>query len=226
MNKDEFIQLYWRNYILLEKEFVQTLTYVTLDEENYNAFSSAYIKILLQIGSEIDIVAKELCGYYNSDIKVKNINDYKRVIQEYEKDFCNTKVVILNRDDLVPVAPWGRWGDLKVKEGNEAGNPSWWKVYNMVKHRRIDVGKIDDVEKEYYKFANLKYTLFALEALYQLLIYFYYNLASEDRIKVPVPGSHLFALSGNRWDEVEFYQDLVFFIEDYHLHYCSGAFVY
>ena len=53
MNEDEFLGLYWKNYILLEKEFSETLEYITLDVDNYNVYSSRYIKLLLQIGSEI-----------------------------------------------------------------------------------------------------------------------------------------------------------------------------
>jgi len=40
MDKHKFLQLYWKNYISIEKEFVQTLNYVALDEENYNVFYS------------------------------------------------------------------------------------------------------------------------------------------------------------------------------------------
>lgn len=50
MNKQDFIHLYWKIYISIEKEFVETLNYVSLAVENYGAFSSSYIKILLQVG--------------------------------------------------------------------------------------------------------------------------------------------------------------------------------
>ena len=111
MDKHKFLQLYWKNYISIEKEFVQTLNYVALDEENYNVFSSAYIKILLQIGSEIDIVAKSFCIFRDKSLKLKNINDYKYEIMKRETDFGNTKVIVLQGNDICPIKPWKVWND-------------------------------------------------------------------------------------------------------------------
>lgn len=54
----EFINTYWSQYILLEKEFVSTLHYLSLDRENEEAFSQAYLKLLLELGSEIDVAFK------------------------------------------------------------------------------------------------------------------------------------------------------------------------
>lgn len=226
MDKHKFLQLYWKNYISIEKEFVQTLNYVALDEENYNVFSSAYIKILLQIGSEIDIVTKSFCIFHDKSLKLKNINDYRCEIMKRETDFGNTKVIVLQGNDICPIKPWEVWNDNNCI-GKDI-NPNWWKVYNKVKHNRTDSGTIEDVDKDYYKFANLKYTLFALAGLYQLLIYYYYDLAEEERIKVPIPGSHLLTLSGNKWDDIIFYQDIAFYIDfsSGELHSESGEFIY
>ncbi len=67
MDVEEFWDYILRNYyILLEKEFAETLEYITLDADNYNVYSARYIKLLLQIGSEIDINAKLLCSQYNA----------------------------------------------------------------------------------------------------------------------------------------------------------------
>ena len=66
MDKKKFIQLYWKNYIAIDKEFTKTLEYITLDSDNFRAYSGAYIKLLLQIGNEIDITAKLLCRQYNN----------------------------------------------------------------------------------------------------------------------------------------------------------------
>ena len=166
MDKDKFLQLYWRNYISIEKEFIRTLDYVTLDSENYGTFSSVFIKLMLQIGSEIDINAKLLCKIYNEHAKVKNIKDYRRIIINSEKDFCNAEVIILKKCNISSFKPWENWNNSENSE-----NPYWWRVYNNVKHERMGSDKIEDVEKDNYKFANLKNTLFALGGLYQLLIY-------------------------------------------------------
>ena len=49
ITSQEFIRLYWGNYILLEKEFIKTIEYVSIDEENYATYSKAYAKLLLEI---------------------------------------------------------------------------------------------------------------------------------------------------------------------------------
>lgn len=58
MLSDDFINNYWSQYRLLEKEYLNTLQFITLDEDNDNAFSQAYIKLILELGSEIDVVFK------------------------------------------------------------------------------------------------------------------------------------------------------------------------
>lgn len=98
----------------------------------------------------------------------------------------------------------------------------------MVKHHRTESGSIEGESKEYYKFANLEYTLFALAGLYQILIYYFFELAKTERIKVPLPGSHLFELSGGKWDTIIFYQDFAFYVDDSdgNLYSETGEFIY
>lgn len=226
MEKHDFIHLYWKNYISIEKEFSGTLNYITLDIDNYDVFSPAYIKILLQVGSEIDIIAKLLCENYEKSTKVNKIKDYRTEIMKRECDFCNTKVKILQSKDNLRIIPWEAWGRT-TNNGTEE-TPSWWKVYNKIKHERNSIGTIDGVNKEHYKFANLKYTLFSLAGLYQLLMYYYFDLVQGERIKVPLPGSRLFLLSGGKWDNIIFYQDIAFYVDDTdgNLYSESGEFVY
>lgn len=49
MNEKEFLNNYWSQYILLEKEFLSIISYVFLDENNFNVFSNSFIKIILEI---------------------------------------------------------------------------------------------------------------------------------------------------------------------------------
>lgn len=207
MNEEEFLGLYWKNYILLEKEFTETLEYITLDADNYSVYSSRYIKLLLQIGSEIDINARLFCKQYNSQSQAKNIDHYRNEITSNDVDFCNTKVNIMQHSNMPPFMPWESW--------NQGVNPNWWTAYNKVKHERFQAGNIGGANKEYYKFANLEYTVLALGGLYQLLIYRYFKLidGTQNWVQTPIPGSHLFRLAGNKWDEVDFYQDVAFHVD-------------
>lgn len=226
MNDLDFTNSYWKNYILLEKEFAATLNYVSLDMDNYSTFSSSYLKLILQIGSEIDVVTKALCNYYDETKAPENMNAYKDILMEHESDFYNIEVKIISARNKYSIKPWEAWEIQDI--GTNVNNPTWWKVYNKVKHHRNSIGTICGIEKEYFKFANLEYTLFALAGLYQLLIYFYYELAKDDRIQTPLPGSRIFNLSGNKWNNIIFYHDSAFYINDStgHLHHRVGAFSY
>ena len=59
MTSQELVDSFWTHYIMLEKEFMATTGFVKVDTENYSTYSDAYAKLLLQIGSEVDVVAKE-----------------------------------------------------------------------------------------------------------------------------------------------------------------------
>lgn len=59
MTSDEFTNRYWRQYLMIEKKFKTTVKYVAVDHENFSIYSDVYAKLLLQIGSEVDVVARE-----------------------------------------------------------------------------------------------------------------------------------------------------------------------
>ena len=60
LDKKQYEITYWNQYLLLEKEFLETTLYVELDVANYSTYSNAYLKLLLSIGSEVDNVLREL----------------------------------------------------------------------------------------------------------------------------------------------------------------------
>lgn len=47
------------------------------------------------------------------------------------------------------------------------------------------------------------------------MIYRYFKLieGTENWLETPIPGSHLFKLTGNKWDEISFYQDVAFHVD-------------
>lgn len=209
MKTEEFIKMYWNQYIHLEKEFSQTLFYLSLDCSNDSAYSQAYSKLILEIGSEIDVIFKEYCMTIDSGFKKSytSIGRYKESIQRVNPGFITQEVKLINRDRSIK--PWEEWNVLQDA-------PWWWTTYNKVKHKRTSKVEIDNTEKEAYRFANQKYTLTALAGLYQIMVYFYHNLAIDEgkKILTPIPGSRLFKLVGGIWDSVSFYGDSAFYVDD------------
>ena len=61
ISRDEFLRRYWDYYLLLEKDFLDTERYLSIDAVNFNAFSNEYIKQYQTICSEIDVIAKSFC---------------------------------------------------------------------------------------------------------------------------------------------------------------------
>lgn len=204
-----FMDSFWTHYVMLEKEFMTTLYYVRLDRENYSTYSDAYIKLLLQIGSEIDVVAKETCKLINPQFNGDNIVDYRSELSG-DSGFASTKVNLFNYGIILE--PWNNtWltatGYTKI---------IWWDVYNKVKHQRTDQVNINSITKASYKFADLENVINALGGLYHLLLHSYYlTLKNEGKtVKIPLPGSRLFKLQGPMWNNVDFGFDTIYIEEN------------
>ncbi|MBR2828031.1 MAG: hypothetical protein IKE70_02215 [Bacilli bacterium] len=160
MNSKDFILNYWKNYILIEKEFMESINFIEIDKINYKTYSSFYVKILLQIGSEVDIVFKKYCKMKDNNFNGIKMDTYRDFILKKDSLFINEYSMIINTN--IKRYPWKAFGNKKT--------PNWWKIYNGVKHRRTDKLKIGTTKMEAYKFANLETILDALCGLYQLLI--------------------------------------------------------
>lgn len=212
MTDQEFLVNYWRNYILLEKEYFGTEQYVALDTDNYSTFSANFGKLLLQIGSEVDIEAKMLCNLLQGKTP-SCIVDYKAIITQSFPEFTNINVTVLNR--TLSFQPWIEW-----KTDN---SPTWWKSYNGYKHNRLQI----ENGRPNYKNANLKNIIFSLGGLYQLEIYTYYELTSRNnQANLPMPGSRLFRLNGDKWDQMNFPQDISLSVDNGTLSILTSVFQY
>lgn len=146
MNRQELENRYWNYYKHIEDQFMETNKYVYFDKANFNVYSYAYISLLLIIGSEIDVLFKEICGY--PDEKNKNMGNYKQDVFNKIPDLVQQEVEI------------GYFG-LKILPFKDLTSPNgmtWWKNYNSVKHNR----------QTSIKLANLETVLNALAALFLL----------------------------------------------------------
>lgn len=50
---EDFVNQYWDYYLALEEEFIHTRNYLTVDKDNFKAFSTEYSKLLQTVCSEI-----------------------------------------------------------------------------------------------------------------------------------------------------------------------------
>jgi hypothetical protein len=117
----------WHYFLALERDLIRTLDYVELHSDNAASFSNEYAKLLLLVGSEVDVVAKQLCTTVPGAKKAKNIMAYQEVLTGAFPGIHDVEVSA-SRYSMV-VKPWLSWG-------NVASAPPWWGAYNDVKHER------------------------------------------------------------------------------------------
>ena len=212
MTSQDFLQTYWRQYLLLENDFIETINFVELSSDNYSTYSSKYLKLLLAIGSEIDVILQAYCSQFDPTYNKEAISDYRVDIKNYELnnsqniESLNTQKVITYND--IYLSPWAEW------YSNDT-SPTWWKIYNKVKHDRVGIHEFYGIKKESYKFANLENVLNALAALYQIMLNLYRSIVSPSKqVKVPLRGSKLFRLSSNYWDQEPYFSDYALYVDD------------
>lgn len=183
MTVKEFKRDYLRQYCLIEKDFVNTIDYVSISPNNYSTFSPTYLKILLSIGSEIDVLKDFICKSLNTDMKHFN---------ELEPNFHLVEVEVRSEDILL--TPWNADESL----------PIWWTVYNEVKHNRNENADKIDSSKKYFEFANLENVISALAGLYSLELLAYKIVADSNGEKVFVPSIRsIFQVKNLYWTDID-----------------------
>jgi len=145
----------WYYFLSIEKDFVKTVDFVHLDKANFKAFSNEYAKLLLLVGSEVDVVAKVLCNKVKPGAKAENINDYRVILTAAFNGMHDTEIEIARY--LMKLKPWTTWHPAVSK------SPTWWTSYNNVKHER---------DKNFAE-ADQENTLNALCGLLVLLLYYF-----------------------------------------------------
>lgn len=186
MTINEFKKFYIRRYILLEKKFVNTLDYVSLDNENnFNTYSDEYIDLLLDIASEAGVLVEMIAEQFNSNFK----EDKKAILKsgdDTDLRYCGFDDIIKHYEDFQKIEVCIENTSLKVKPLEYYDNrPAWWTIHNRVKHVRFNkVGqsleKEDlDKNKQWYQYANQKYVLYAITALYALEHIAYWKIVEK-----------------------------------------------
>lgn len=178
MTFKEARDVYWKYYISLENQLMESAHYVELDYlNNGKTYSMEYLQLFQAVCSEIDVIGKVLasCSDYGFKAsKTTGINEWWYYVSNNDLSLSDHSCTLLGETVLQP------WKNYKVvvndKKGAKrfildeycnpkANTPSWWKDYNSVKHDRT--GKNDKNTNNYVK-ANLRNVFLAFSALYIL----------------------------------------------------------
>ena len=177
MTIQEYNTNIWMFYLQLENDFYNTLGFVEFSEDNFSTYSKEYAKQLLAIGSEVDIVCKELCKNIAPNQPRNNISTYAEVLCNYE-NFTSEKVIYeYTGEEFEPIRGW-----------TSNDSPRWWRAYNSVKHDRLD----SDNQKK----ANLENVFNALAGLYMLNRFLCKKVCEGNTINEPEIKSRLFKMKG------------------------------
>lgn len=197
MNLDEFKRNYINHYLLLEKDFQLTTEFVTISEDNYDTHSVSYLKLLLTIGSEIDVMLEFLAKLYEPD--------------NNETGFGCSKIILKNEPDIKSLELKLRNEELLIKPWDCEKIPEWWTAYNEIKHNRYEWAEKFNSKRKYYQYANLRNVIKSLAALLSLELYAYRLIAIQNDEKVFVPTIRsMFTIQNSYWKDIGFGKGLVF----------------
>jgi hypothetical protein len=202
MKSTEFGEKYWNYYLNLESDFLNTQRYISIDPDNYYAFSIEYAKQYQTICSELDVICKQYCKFLSEPKSALNILGYANVILNENSKDIKTKIVKMKNISSIIITPWKDWNsdpNNPFDRNNPKNNsPVWWTMYNKVKHNRTSS---DEHGKEFFKHANLFNTMSALAGLFIIEMFFYKDivLSEGDEITKPDRPSKLFFLKD--WEE-------------------------
>lgn len=138
---------------MLEKRFIESMEYVELHEDNYNAFSNGYALLIQAIGAELDTVFKEFCGFGTSDRK--SVADYAQYILSRNPDIVNIKILLQEYD--TEIQPFQNWNVSQPGQTLQ-----WWIAFTDIKHNRHD--KMKQAKQE--NVLNILGALYLIEMMY------------------------------------------------------------
>jgi hypothetical protein len=76
---------YWQHFLALEADFTSTARYVEFSVSNFSTFSIEYAKLLLAIGSEVDVLCKVICERIDSSVNRGNMMTIELALQRTAK---------------------------------------------------------------------------------------------------------------------------------------------
>lgn len=183
MNKDTekftlFEKTYWRYYLELEREMLETRRYVDFSEDNFTTYSVEFMKLYQAVCSEIDVFGKALAGEINSSFKPDDtsvsVHKWWFEVQTWYKSLKVKTVRFCQEYSLTPLDNYEtEWATSKrgarycrlVKDAR-IKTPSWWSEYTDVKHHRTSrnsTGKLNYGKANLFNLSNAFAALYILE---------------------------------------------------------------
>ena len=194
MDKDYFEKKFWFFYMDIEEEFLDISKIIPIDSVNSETFSFKYMKLLMVICSEINLILTNFMDFKEFEYEKKNIIWYEKFISTFFPNFKSSSVTCYksyhNYNEII--TPFLDW--------DNNNSPLWWSINNKVKHNRDELDEEKGIEK--FKSANQLIVLNALAGLFILEMYFYNEIVKDNpdvSLKVPLPQSEIFHL--NNWGE-------------------------
>jgi len=162
----------WFMYSKLERDFLDTTSYVALQINHNNVWSEKYGELLTRTGDLIDSVfrlminSKSLDGETSvSTLRTKIVKKRTENQNWFPKigDFRSAFESVFQLSKIEVDADYGlsSYGKLNPFKDFDTKNPSWWEPYNKVKH---------ELFQEMEKKATLVHSLNALAGLFLLNI--------------------------------------------------------
>lgn len=139
----DYLSVYWGYYQHLETEFLSIFQSNSVDD--YRAAA-----LYLSIGSEIDVMFKNLILIINDSYSGNNIELHKKEYAKWEADLGPYEIQV-KRSNGNSFSPWN--------------DTAWWHTYNKIKHQRT---LKDDKGNLYFYHATKDNIEKALGALYIL----------------------------------------------------------
>lgn len=122
---------HWQYYLTLEDDFRHSFRYVEPCKMNEHTYSVEYVRLLLAIGSEVDVVLKQICTHFGR--QGNNIEEYQKAICSSNTGTVLKTAVKMYEADFKQITPWNSWFVASTPT-----SPAWWKSYNDVKHKRSE----------------------------------------------------------------------------------------
>lgn len=139
--------------------------YVAFTPDNWDCYSIELARIILAACSEVDVVAKQICGGVKNGQGANNIENYRQILRPTFGNIEKFQVVV--RRHALELVPWENWAKDQT--------PNWWSDHNSVKHERhVHFGK-----------ANLQNAINCVAGLYVMVLYLYLDAAESGHLRPP-----------------------------------------